>query len=180
MASDVLKPKNVKFIVVHCSDTPDNPSSRWYNMGVKVLDEWHKIRFAPVCDHGVKKYVGYHIIIKKDGTIEKGRGEEFRGKQATGFNWRSISICVIGRGRATFTGSMFSESAGGIDDVCTMAQKETLNSEIARLMSKYGVPINNVIGHHDTYPMRGKKIVKTCPGFSIHKHLTGNFFSWES
>jgi N-acetylmuramoyl-L-alanine amidase len=174
-----LKEKNIKYIVVHCSDTPDSPKSKWYNIGVETIEEWHKSRFKPVCDNGVLKHVGYHYIIKKNGEIDKGRSEGLMGQHASDYNWRSIGICLIGRGEGTFDPNKFYESAGGINDLATPEQIATLRKLLSTIQTKYGIPVNNIIGHHDTYPMLGKKMNKPCPSFSVHKWLTGEYFSWE-
>ncbi|MEN6411627.1 MAG: N-acetylmuramoyl-L-alanine amidase [Veillonellales bacterium] len=40
--------------------------------------------------------IGYHYVIRKDGTIERGRPREMIGAHAEGFNSRSIGINIVG------------------------------------------------------------------------------------
>ena len=40
--------------------------------------------------------IGYHFVIRKDGTIERGRPQEMIGSHAKGFNWESVGINVVG------------------------------------------------------------------------------------
>lgn len=40
--------------------------------------------------------VGYHWLIEKSGRIVKGREENYHGAHCTGWNQKSIGICVIG------------------------------------------------------------------------------------
>ena len=40
--------------------------------------------------------IGYHFVIRKDGTIERGRPQEMIGSHAQGFNWESVGINVVG------------------------------------------------------------------------------------
>lgn len=69
-------------IILHCSATP--PA-----MDVDVYDirEWHLARGW--------QDVGYHFVIKRDGTIQAGRGLDIAGAHTRGNN-NSIGICYIG------------------------------------------------------------------------------------
>ena len=40
--------------------------------------------------------IGYHYVIRKDGTIEEGRPEWAMGSHAEGFNWNSVGIHLCG------------------------------------------------------------------------------------
>ena len=40
--------------------------------------------------------IGYHFVIRQDGTIERGRPQDMIGAHAQGFNWESIGINVAG------------------------------------------------------------------------------------
>lgn len=78
-----LIPAAVKYLVVHCSATPASQ-----NIGVKEIDRMHRER-------GFLK-VGYHFIIKRDGTVEKGRALDEVGAHVEGYNSVSVGICLIG------------------------------------------------------------------------------------
>ncbi|MGG5832633.1 peptidoglycan recognition protein family protein, partial [Bacillus pumilus] len=70
-------------IFVHCSAT--KPSQ---NVGVREIRQWHK-------EQGWLD-VGYHFIIKRDGTVEAGRDEMAVGSHAKGYNHNSIGVCLVG------------------------------------------------------------------------------------
>ena len=40
--------------------------------------------------------IGYHYVIRKDGTIEEGRPEWATGSHAEGYNWNSVGIHLCG------------------------------------------------------------------------------------
>src|SRR5690625_2478479 len=72
-------------IVAHCSASP--PSQ---DIGVKEIDRWHRAR-------GFFE-VGYHAVIRRDGTLELGRDWDDIGAHARegGFNRTSIGVCLVG------------------------------------------------------------------------------------
>lgn len=71
------------FIVVHCSW-----SKAELDIGAAEIDRWHKRK-------GWRK-IGYHFVIRRDGTVEQGRKLENRGAHVRGLNDNSIGICLIG------------------------------------------------------------------------------------
>ena len=70
-------------IFVHCSAT--KPSM---DTDIKDIDRWHRER-------GFLK-VGYHFVIKRDGTLQKGRELMEAGAHVKSYNHRSIGLCLIG------------------------------------------------------------------------------------
>jgi len=80
----MLESFNIKILVVHCSDTPDDKA-------LKAIDI-HKMHLGFGWDG-----IGYHKIINKDGTIENGRPEYWVGAHAKGINNQSLGVCLIGR-----------------------------------------------------------------------------------
>ena len=52
------------------------------------IDRWHRER-------GWLK-IGYHYVIKRDGTVETGRELEEVGAHAKGHNAISVGICMVG------------------------------------------------------------------------------------
>lgn len=69
-------------IVIHHSASAGNETAA-------VIHGWHR-------DRGWNG-IGYHYVIRKDGTIERGRPEEMVGAHAgRQGNWNSIGICVDG------------------------------------------------------------------------------------
>jgi len=55
--------KETKYIVIHCSLS--KPSM---NVTAKTIDQWHRARGW--------LQIGYARVIKRDGTIEQGRGDD--------------------------------------------------------------------------------------------------------
>ena len=84
----MLNPKNIKFLIIHCSDTPDNEyvdASFIHNMHLKF--GWDGI--------------GYHKIILRSGKIENGRPEFWIGAHVKGLNNVSLGICLVGSNKFT-------------------------------------------------------------------------------
>ena len=126
----------ITLIIIHCSAVkPDQTSSR------DEIDEWHKER-------GWKYGIGYHYVIRRDGTIERGRAEEMVGAHCVGHNSHSIGVCYEGgldiRGRPA--------------DTRTEAQRRTLRKLLEQLHRAY--PRALIVGHHDLNPQ------KDCPCFA--------------
>lgn len=80
----MLISSNIKFLVVHCSDT-DN------NLNLNALDI-HKMHLKFGWDG-----IGYHKIICRSGKIENGRPEYWVGAHVKGKNKISLGVCLIGR-----------------------------------------------------------------------------------
>jgi N-acetyl-anhydromuramyl-L-alanine amidase AmpD len=82
--------REIELGIIHCADTPSD-----MDIGSKEIDDWHRARGWSA--------IGYHYVIRRDGTIEKGRdldndGDVFDeiGAHAKGFNRNSIGICLVG------------------------------------------------------------------------------------
>ena len=82
----MLKPENIEFLVVHCSDTPDNN-----DIGAIEIHKMH-IRFG-------WEGIGYHKIIRRNGDIENGRPEFWIGAHCYGKNNVSLGVCLVGKNR---------------------------------------------------------------------------------
>ena len=75
--------RRIDKVIIHCSDTYHN-----MDIGVKQIRRWHKKR-------GFND-VGYHYIIRRDGTLETGRPIEKIGAHCKGQNRHSIGVCFVG------------------------------------------------------------------------------------
>ena len=73
---------DVKYIVVHCSYTPEQ-----MDIGAQILT---------VCIVKGWMMIGYHKVIRRDGTIEDGRPLNKRGAHVKGLNAKSIGVVMIG------------------------------------------------------------------------------------
>ena len=95
--------------------------------------------------------VGYHFIVRKDGSIELGRPVECVGAHAEGFNYCSIGIHVCGN---------FDMAEP------TEAQINALPMLIADICEAYGLIASDsvVMGHRDL-------MATDCPGNNLYKQL---------
>ena len=130
--------RSITLIVVHCSAVrPDQTSS------AAQIDTWHRR------DNHWKFGIGYHYVIRRDGTIEPGRPEWMIGAhchvKGQNHNAHSIGVCY----------------EGGLDirgqpaDTRTKAQKASLRGLLEELHARY--PRAVIVGHHDLNPQ------KDCP-----------------
>ncbi|MGD9809655.1 MAG: N-acetylmuramoyl-L-alanine amidase [Deferribacterales bacterium] len=136
-------------IIIHCSDSTFGSAA--------IIRQWHLQRGW--------RDIGYHFVIcngkiapdlfipEMDGSIETGRpldGDHFItgdevGAHALGYNSNSIGICNIGV-------RSFS-----------LNQMASLHDLLFRLMDKFDIPIENILGHYETAQAHGK----TCPNFDV-------------
>lgn len=129
--------RKIKRIIIHCSDTPEGRDDT-----AADIDRWHKARGW--------NGIGYHYVVRLDGTIETGRPETAIGAHCTGYNQSSIGICYIG-GR--------SRDMKRCIDTRTPRQREALRTLITRLTQRY--PSAIVKGHRELDKS------KACPCFDI-------------
>lgn len=88
----MLNPDDIQFLVVHCSDTPDDePITAREIHAMHLGFGWHG--------------VGYHRVINRDGRIEQGRPDYWIGAHVYGHNEISLGVCLIGR--TDFTNAQF-------------------------------------------------------------------------
>lgn len=122
----------IEAIVIHCADTPVG-----MDIGADTIREWH------VNGNGWRD-IGYHYVIRRDGTVEKGRPVHEPGAHVAGHNARSIGICLVGgKPGANFT----------------RWQWAALEALVMDLTRQY--PGVTVTGHRD-HDSR-----KTCPTFDV-------------
>ncbi len=75
---------NIKKIIVHCSDTPDNENL--------TASDIHLMHLGFGWDG-----IGYHKVILRSGKIESGRPLFWKGAHTYGLNDESLGICLIGK-----------------------------------------------------------------------------------
>lgn len=145
-------------IVVHGSWTP--PS---FNGGVEEIRKWHLERDPPFDD------IGYHFVIRRDGTIEEGRDVELMGAHVRGYNANSIGICMMGGKDVNpewgnyVTEQEFVEQELVWEFNYTFRQIVALTGLVGRLMEEWP-DITDVCGHRD-FP----GVTKRCPGFDVRE-----------
>lgn len=95
--------------------------------------------------------IGYHYVIRKDGTIERGRPEWAIGSHAYGENSHTIGIHLSGDFEQAYP---------------TDKQVEKLAMLIADIADRYGIPIdrNTIVGH-------GELMATSCPGVNVQSLL---------
>lgn len=139
----------IKTLVVHCSATPAGR-----DIGRREIDGWHRAKgWAGI---------GYHYVIRLDGTVERGRMDPVAGAHVAGHNAYSLGICVVGG----------VDAAGRAADTVTPAQHAALEHLLHELRAKY--PRTRICGHRDLSPDRnGDGVIqhhewlKDCPGFDV-------------
>ena len=123
----MLSAETVRFLVVHCSDTPaDEP------LGARGIHSMH-LGFG-------WDGIGYHAVIDRDGTVERGRPEYWVGAHVKGHNHESLGVCLIGQ------------------EQFTEAQMDALEAVLKDWKGRY--PAAQIRGHRD-FP----STEKTCPNF---------------
>ena len=125
--------RTITLIVIHCSAVrPDQTSS------AAQIDTWHRQR-------GFHLGIGYHYVVRRNGSVEQGRPEYMVGAHCLHHNAHSIGVCY----------------EGGLDirgqpaDTRTPAQKVAMRQLLEDLHGRY--PRAVIVGHHDLDP------TKDCP-----------------
>lgn len=131
----------IKEIIVHCSATPEGK-----DFTVLDIKKWHLERgFSDI---------GYHYVIYRDGSINKGRDESKIGAHCTGHNSYSIGVCYVGG---------VAKDGKTAKDTRTDAQKKSLLSLLRNLKMKY--PQASIHSHRDYAN-------KACPSFDATKEYS--------
>lgn len=127
-------------VVIHCSATPEGRDN-----SAADIRAWHKAR-------GFED-IGYHYVIRLDGTVEAGRREDLVGAHCRehGMNRRSVGICYVGG---------MSADMKYPKDTRTDAQKKSMKTLVDKLRNKYSIPAGRVFGHRDFAR-------KACPSFDV-------------
>ncbi|MBK1968392.1 N-acetylmuramoyl-L-alanine amidase [Brevundimonas diminuta] len=145
-----IKPRAAtRYLVVHCSATRAAA-----DIGAAEIRKWHLQQNW--------RDIGYHYVIRRDGTVETGRPLMEPGAHVQGHNHHSVGICMVGgldpKGRAenNFTAEQFASLTELLNDL------------------KVRWPDAEVLGHRDLSPDRNNdgKItrnewVKECPCFDV-------------
>lgn len=99
--------------------------------------------------------IGYHFVIRKDGTIEQGRPDEKKGAHCEESEMNTYSIGIVLSG--TFNG----------DIQPTQAQVDSLVNLLALMCKKYSLSVDRdvVKGHREYTPSL------KCPGDNLYKAL---------
>lgn len=132
-------------VVVHCSALPYGTAHGIRNYHMKDRG-WADIGYHYVIGNGVVgREADYDETV--DGRVWIGRAEGLVGAHAVGLNSVSVGVCLVGVDRFT------------------VKQMEMLIRLAADLRRRYGVPVENVLGHREL--VSGARQGKTCPGFDV-------------
>ena len=135
--------RKISMIVIHCSAVRPNQTS-----SAAQIDDWHKERVT----NGIHwKGIGYHYVVRRDGSVEIGRHLTEVGAHCVGHNRHSIAIC--------YEGGL--NSAGEAEDTRTPEQVRALRQLVERYHAYF--PDAVIVGHHDLNPS------KPCPCFDAVK-----------
>lgn len=136
-----FKPRAItKYIVVHCAATKPT-----MDIGLREIRQWHRERGW--------LDIGYHYVIRRDGTVETGRPQEVIGAHVEGHNYESLGICMAGG----------IDAKGKPENNFTPAQFESLRTLLDKLKVDY--PSAKIVGHRDLDPK------KACPSFDVASWL---------
>lgn len=125
--------RRINLIIVHCAATPEGR-----DIGASEIRHWHLKR-------GFRD-IGYHYVIRLDGTVEAGRALGVAGAHCRGHNSDSVGVCYV----------------GGCDrdmkpkDTRTQAQREALRRLLTDLKRRF--PHARITGHREF-------AAKACPSF---------------
>jgi len=118
-------------IVIHHSALGSRDADR--RADAATIDRIHEQRGFGVEYEGRVYHIGYHYVIRHDGTVQAGRPERCRGAHCKGHNDR-VGICLLG----TFTNRPPS-----------VHQKKALIRLCRDLMARYDIPVERVVPHRD-------------------------------
>ena len=131
------------FIAIHCSAT--GPKQ---DFGAADIDKWHRAKGW--------KCIGYHYVIRRNGTVEEGREELTIGAHVENWNSVSIGVCLVG-------GVDANDPKKAVNNF-TPEQFASLKQLLVDLKIRY--PSAIIQGHRD-FP----KVAKACPCFSVAEWL---------
>nr|WP_092075059.1 N-acetylmuramoyl-L-alanine amidase [Dendrosporobacter quercicolus]NSL50025.1 N-acetylmuramoyl-L-alanine amidase [Dendrosporobacter quercicolus DSM 1736]SDN30191.1 N-acetylmuramoyl-L-alanine amidase [Dendrosporobacter quercicolus] len=134
---DMVPQSVVKMIIIHhVGDLPRD-------VAAAEIHQWH-------LDRGWSG-IGYHYVIRRDGSIERGRPEEYIGSHTYGYNTGSIGINL----------------AGNMEIMTpAKAQIESAAMLIADVCNRYDLTPDSktVLGHRDLTST-------ACPGKNLYEQL---------
>ena len=125
-------------VVIHHTGNPSDD-----DLSAAEIDVSHKAR-GWAC-------IGYHYVVRKDGTVEQGRPHWTIGAHAYGHNSHTIGIHVCGN----------FEEAEPTDE-----QIESTAMLLANLCTDYGLPIDrdHIVGHREL-------MSTACPGRNLYEMM---------
>ncbi|WP_394242603.1 N-acetylmuramoyl-L-alanine amidase [Vibrio astriarenae] len=134
-------------ITIHSSATPAS-----MDIGAKHIRQWHMAKGW----HDI----GYHWVIQRDGTLEKGRSTTLPGAHVKGHNRDNIGICLIGGMNAQHQP----------ENNFTPAQMHTLQTALLLLTEHHSLGQQDIYAHNELNPNT------SCPSFNLKQWLSRTFY----
>ena len=139
--------RTITDIVIHCTAT-----RAWQDYGADDIRRMHKAQgWADI---------GYHYVVRLNGTIEAGRDVDVIGAHVSGYNAHSIGVVYVGG----------LDNQGKPRDTRTENQKHALRQLLLDLRELY--PTAKISGHRDFSPDKNGngtiepfEWIKQCPCF---------------
>ena len=145
--------RKINEVIVHCAFTPTD-----MDIGAAEIKMWHTEAPRNWSD------IGYHYVIRRDGTIETGRPLSISGAHARGHNANSIGICLVGGAKRD-----------GVDGPLVNQMNFTLEQMLAlntvyccMLDEETGLDLNSMAWTGNYNYDEGKD----CPLFDVHAFVT--------
>lgn len=128
--------RKITEIILHCTATPEGR-----DVTAAEVNRWHKARgFLSI---------GYHYLIRLDGTVEEGRPLSQQGAHCLQHNANSIGVCYAGG---------LTKDGKQPKDTRTKAQRNAMRMLVDKLKQRF--PGATVHCHNEYAP-------KACPCFSM-------------
>ena len=131
---EATRKRRINKLIIHCSAVGPHQTS-----SARQIDAWHRAKGWQM--------IGYHYVIRRDGSIEVGRPADMIGAHTSGQNSYSLGICYEGGLNET----------GKAADTRTPEQKATLLALLKHLKTLY--PNATIHGHNEFAR-------KACPCYS--------------
>lgn len=136
----------VNEIIVHCAATPEGR-----DISAATIREWHTSSPLNWRD------IGYHFVIRLDGTIEVGRPLNRVGAHVRGRNTGTIGVCYVG--------GVTNDGTQTPKDTRTSAQRASLRNLLTNLVQA-NPEVSRISGHRDY-------AAKACPSFDATTEYAG-------
>ena len=130
--------RTITLIIIHCSAVRPSQTS-----SAEQIDSWHRRRGW--------KGIGYHYVVRRDGTVERGRPEAAAGSHCKNHNRNSLGVC--------YEGGL--DTSGNPADTRTPEQKAALLKLLNEIKKRH--PHALIVSHHTFDPG------KACPCFDAER-----------
>lgn len=134
--------REIKKVILHCAATREGK-----DIDAKTIKRWHTAPPRSWSD------IGYHFVIKLDGTIERGRPIYRAGAHTKGHNADSVGVCYVGG----------LDSQGQPKDTMTAEQERSFRALYAALCMVFQDP--TLHGHNEFS-------TKACPSFKVEEKFS--------